>query len=150
MANETKYFVGTPKTLEANGAAIANNDVGQANDFTYSTATDGGGYPDAEFVLGFTFSVAPIENSVLALYARPINIDGTADSEAPESGATAYKGSHYIGNFYVNNVTTLQTALCVGYRVPREAEYYIFNSATGQSVSAGWTLKVTPRTLGPA
>lgn len=149
MAGESKYYLGTTKTLEASGALIANNDVGQANDATYATAVDGLGYPDAEFVIGFTFAVAPTENSVLVLYARPINIDGAAVSEPPENGALTFKGSDLIGTALVNNVTTLQTARLVGFRVPRDAQYWIFNSATGQSIAAGWTLKVTPRTLGP-
>jgi hypothetical protein len=47
-------------------------------------------------------------------------------------------------------VTTLQYQLCVGYNLPKEAEYYLYNASTGQTVSAGWTLKVTPRTYAPA
>ena len=31
-----------------------------------------------------------------------------------------------------------------------EAEYYIHNVSAAQTVSAGWSLKVKPRTLGPA
>lgn len=149
MANETKVYRGTTKTLEANGAAIANNDVGVADDATYSRSVDGADYPDAEFVMTFTFSVAPTENSVIALYARPLALaGGTADAEVPESGATTFKGE-YIGRFIVNNVTTLQTARLIGRNLPDLANYYPHNSATGQTISAGWTLKVGPRTLGP-
>lgn len=148
MANETKVFTGTIKTLEASGALIANNDVGVADDFTYSRLTDGAGYPNGEFVLGFTFAVAPTENAVIALYARPLDIDGTNDSEVPESGATTFKGE-YIGRFVVNNVTTIQYARCIGRNLPALANYYLHNNATGQSIAAGWTLKVTPITLGP-
>lgn len=148
MTNETKYYRGTPKTLEANGASIANNDVGQANDASYSLATDGGNYPDAEFVLSVTFAVAPVENSVLLLLARPLNIDGVADAEAPESGASTFKGEP-VGRFTVNNVTTAQYARCIGRDLPAEADYYVYNAATGQAISAGWTLKVTPLSYGP-
>lgn len=148
MANETKIYRGTTKTLEANGLAIANNDVGVADDATYSLAVDGADYPDAEFVMTFTFATAPVENSVISLFARPLDIDGTNDAEVPESGAATFKGE-YVGRFLVNNVTTLQTARCVGRNLPNLANYYPFNNATGQSIAAGWTLKVTPRTLGP-
>ena len=148
MANETKIFRGATKVLEANGLAIANNDVGVADDATYSLAVDGADYPDAEFVMTFTFAVAPVENSVIVLYARPLDIDGTNDAETPESGAATFKGE-YVGRFIVNNVITLQAARCIGRNLPNLASYYPFNNATGQSIAAGWTLKVTPRTLGP-
>lgn len=148
MANETRYYRGTVRTLEASGLAIANNDVGVADDATYSPAVDGLNYPDAEFVMGFTFAVAPVENSVIALYARPLDIDGTNDSGVPESGAATFKGE-YIGRFIVNNVITAQFARCVGRNLPALANYYAHNSATGQSISAGWTMKITPLTLGP-
>lgn len=148
MANETKIYRGTTKVLEANGLAIANNDVGVADDATYAQVADGAGYPDGEFVLGFTFATAPTENSVISLFARPLDIDGTNDAEVPESGAATFKGE-YIGRFLVNNVITAQFARCIGRNLPALANYYLHNNATGQALSAGWTLKVTPITLGP-
>lgn len=151
MPNETKVYRSALVTLEANGLAIANNDVGIADDATYSRTTNGADYPDAEFVLTFTFgAAAPTENSVLVLYAQPLDLaGGTADAEAPESGAATFKGE-YVGRFIVNNVTTLQTARCFARNIPDLAQYYIHNNATGQTISSGWTLKVAGRTLGPA
>lgn len=148
MANEVKYYRGTTKVLEATGLAIVNNDVGVADDATYSLAVDGLNYPNGEFVLGFTFAVAPVENSVIALYARPLDIDGTLDSEVPESGAATFKGE-FIGVFVVNNVITAQYARLIGRDLPALANYYLHNSATGQTISAAWTLKITPLTYGP-
>lgn len=144
MANEIIRSFGTQKTLEANGGTIANNAITQANDASYSTSADGTNYPDAEFVASFAFSVAPTEGTVLALIARTLNIDGTNDAEVPE----AARADRYVGQFVVNNVTTTQYAACFARNVPREADYYLLNSGTGQTVSAGWTLKVTPMTFG--
>lgn len=146
MAGEAIYKYGTTKTLEANGASIGNGLVVQANDATYGVVADGAYYPDAEFVASFTYSVAPTEGTALVLVARPINIDGTNDAEVPEAGLPQV----FIGSFVVNNVTTLQYQMCVGTSLPKEAEYYLYNASTGQTVSAGWTLKVTPRTIAPA
>lgn len=146
MANEAVVKWGTQKTLEANGASTANNTISQANDATYGLVADGAYYPDAEFVLSFTYSVAPTEGAVIALYARPINIDGTGDTETPEAALPGW----YVGSFAVNNVTSLQYAYLLAQDIPKEAEYYIHNNNTGQTISAGWTLKVTPRTIGPA
>lgn len=131
----------TPKVLEANGAAITNGAVIQADDATYNLSTDGGGYPDALFVLTGTFATAPVENSSLSLYARELDIDGTLDTDVPE----ATRPGRFVGSFTVNNVTTLQALILVAYDVPRLADYYIHNNGTGQSLAAGWTLKVTPR-----
>ena len=142
MANEITRAFGTQKTLEANGGSIANNAIAAADDANYSTSADGANYPDAEFVASFTFSVAPTEGTVLALIARLLDIDSTNDAEAPE----ATRADRYIAGFTVNNVTTLQYAACFGRNVPRVATYYLLNSGTGQTVSAGWTLKVTPMT----
>jgi hypothetical protein len=146
MAGERIVKRGTQKTLEANGSAIAANAVVQANDATYSLSADAANYPDAVFVLTVTFSVAPTEGESLALYARSLNIDGTANAEVPE----AKRPGWVIGTFEVNNVTTAQSIPLLATDLPDEAEYYIHNVSAAQTVSAGWTLKVKPRTEGPA
>lgn len=141
MSGETVRIKGTPKTLEANGALIANNTIVQANDATYSVSADGAGFEDGTFALGFTYGTTPTEGTVLALLARPMDIDGTNDAQVPETSRPVRQ----IGIFVVDNVTTAQYAECTGRDLPDLAEYYIHNVGTGQSVSAGWTLKVTPR-----
>ena len=146
MSGEAVVLLGTQKTLEASGASIANNALAQANDASYGIVADGASYPDARFVLTGTFSVAPTENAVLALYARPLNIDGTADADAPETT----RPTQYIGVFAVNNVTSAQSLVCDAQNVPWEADYYIHTNGTGQTLGAGWKLLVTPCTIGPA
>lgn len=146
MSGETIVKLGTVKTLEANGAAIANNALAQADDASYDIVADGAYYPDADFVLTVTFGTAPTEGAVIALYARPLDVDGTADTEVPETT----RPTLFIGSFAVNNVTTAQTLTLRAYDVPTKADYYLHNNGTGQTVSAGWTLKVIPRTVAPA
>lgn len=146
MSGERIQVRGTPKTLEASGASIANNAVVQADDATYDVVSDGGGYPDAEFFLTGTFGTGPTEGAVLSLYARPLDIDGTADAEVPE----ATRPTHFVGNFVVNDVTSSQSMRCVGRDLPKLASYYIHNNGTGQTLSSGWKLVITPLTDGPA
>ena len=147
MSGERIVVLGTPKTLEANGALIANNALVQADDASYDIVADGpsgAAFPDAEFVLTCTFGTAPTEGTSIALYARPLDIDGTSDAEPPE----ATRPTVFIGTFTVNNVTTSQAIVMNGIvaeRVPRKADYYLHNNGTGQSISAGWKLTVTPR-----
>ena len=146
MSGEAIVIPGAEKTLEANGAAIANNTLAQANDASYNIFTDSPSYPDARFVLVGEFATEPTENSTLSLYARPLNIDGTADADTPETTSPTV----FVGTFVVNNVTTRQALVCDAQEVPWEADYYIHNSGTGQTLSAGWKLLVTPCTTGPA
>jgi|SRR5687768_2795245 len=148
MANEAIYTWGTQKTLEASGASVSNATIAQANDSTYSVASDGSNYPDAEFVLKVQFgTVTSIENTAISLFARPLNIDGTNDAPAPTA---TYMETH-VGDFvvYGSAAATDQYLWLEAFGVPKEAEYYIKNS-TGQTITAGWTLKVTPRTYKPA
>lgn len=143
MSGETIVVKGTPKILEANGAAITNGSVVQADDANYDVVADGVNFPDAKFVASFTFSTAPTEGTMLALYARPLDIDGTNDAEIPEST----RPTVYIGPFVVNNVTTTQYAELMAQDAPWIAAYYLHNNSTGQTVSSGWTLTVTPYSL---
>ena len=146
MSGETILKLGTPKTLEANGASIANNTLAQADDATYSVSADGAYYPDAKFVIAATFATAPTEGTTLALYARPLDIDGTNDAEVPETT----RPTVFIGTFTVNDVTSAQFAELIAQDVPWNASYYLHNNGTGQTLSAGWALKVTPCTVAPA
>ncbi|MDN4057131.1 hypothetical protein QPK31_02725 [Massilia sp. YIM B02769] len=142
MSGERIAAWGTVKVLESSGAMIANAAVVQASAATYSVELDGQGYPDADFALVGTFGVAPVESAALLLYARPLDIDGTKDTEVPE----ASRPTLFVGSFVVNNATTEQAMLLTAYGLPRKADYYVYNSGTGQSLAAGWTLKITPRT----
>jgi hypothetical protein len=148
MANETIVAWGTEKTLEANGASCASTAVAQANDASYSIASDGANFPDARFVFKGQFAtVTSIENKTIALYARPLDIDSTNDAPAP----TATYTQRYIGAFVLqaSATSTDQYLALIAYDVPAAADYYILNNS-GQTLSAGWTLKVTPRTYKPA
>ncbi len=146
MAGETILIFGPKKILETGGPSIVNNALAQADDADYCVIADGGCYPDARFVATFTFAIAPTEGSVLALYAQPLDIDDAADAEAPETT----RPTVFVGSFIVNNVTSPQSADLVARDVPWRARYYLHNVGTGQTVSAGWKLTVTPFTVAPA
>jgi len=149
MANETVLALGSSKTLEANGASVTTDTVAQANDATYDIINDGAYYPHGIFCLSFTIATTTsIQNKTINLYARALDVDGTNDTQAPESGVSNFKGA-FIGSFLVNDIATIQYAECRAYDLPLLAEYYIDNQ-TGQTISSGWTLKVRPLTFKPA
>lgn len=139
------YKASTAKTLESSGASISNNAVLAAGT-AYDLVADGLSYPDAEFALTCSFATAPTEGSVISLYAQPLDVDGTADTQAPETTRPTY----FVGNFVVNNVTGSQTLWLYGENLPLKASYTLHNNGTGQSISSGWTLKALGRTIGPA
>lgn len=144
MANEVKKVYGTQKTLSTSIAAFANNALSAAVG-TYNS-TDTLDYPDADFVLAVSFGTAPTEGTTIDLLVRPINVESTNDTVAPQ---TTYQ-PHRIGSFYVDNVTTTQYLMCSGYDLPQEGELYLFNNATGQTTNANASLFMRPRTLMPA
>jgi len=78
-------------------------------------------------------------------FRRDINVDGTADEPIPIAGSQP----HYVGSFILVNSasTTVQTMNLVDIPLPAttDCEFYISNALTNL-ISAGWTLKVTPKT----
>ena len=145
MSTEITTVYGTQKTLASSLGSCANNAVVAATTANYSTATDGGSFPDALFVAALTFATAPVEGTVVALYAKLLGIDGANNGPTPDGIIGTY-----IGSFVVNAVTTIQYMQLLARDVPDSATYYLFNNGTGQSISAGGTLKVTPRSYKPA
>jgi len=144
MSNEVITVWGTEKTLEASGGSCASAAIIQANDANYGVVADGASYADADFALRCQWAtITSIENKTIDLFARDLNFDSTNDAIAP----TATFTHRYVGSFKVSAVAanTDQYLLCTVRDVPEEAEYYLINN-TGQTISAGWTLKVTPRT----
>ena len=146
MSGEMVVVNGTTKTLVSSGASLSNNTMSAASAATYDRGTDGGGFPDADFVLAVAFGTAPTVNTTIDLYARELDIDGTGDAVAP---TTTYK-RRYIGSFPVINQTAMQYIKINAFDVPKLAEYHIHNNGTGQTISAAWTLKITPRSYAPA
>jgi hypothetical protein len=145
-AGDIKVVRGTTVTLEANGAAITNNAIGQADDASYTTPSGGVDYPDVEFALMVNYTSAPTANSQINLVIRPKNIDGSNAAQVP----TASYRPHQPGFFRVAAVTGAQYLYCRVRDVPQTFDAYLYNNNTGQSVPAGWTLKATPVSYAPS
>lgn len=104
--------------------------------------------PTAAMVLTCAFASAPAAYSTVGLYARLMNIDGSFDQMEPDADF----GHVYLGAFPLNNSTSTQY-IAIDIRLPntQPSQYYQFQirNNAGQTMSAGWTLKITPKTIGP-
>ena len=145
-ANDAIYTYGTQKTLtNANGATIANNAI-SALAGTMATS-DQADFLGVDLALTCAFGTNPTAGTSLDAIIRPLNIDGTTDAVIP----TASYLHHYVGSFRViANTSTNTYHLRVMDLPSREYEVYLYNNATGQTVSVNWTLKATPVTLRPS
>jgi hypothetical protein len=141
MAGEIKRVYGTVKTLEASGASIATTAIGVADDELWATA-DTGDFPDAIFVLTCAFGGTPTAGTTIDLILMPHDIDGTTDAVVP----TATYRNHYFGSF-LPSTSASQTLYLEVANLPKAGRAYIYNNSTGQTLSTGWTLKLTPLSL---
>jgi len=143
-------FFGTQDTVTAGGgtSAVTNNSFSAAGDVVSGGWTNDDDAIMAAAVLTCAYSVAPTANTSIALYARLMNIDGTADAITPDSTLRRV----FLGSFPVKSQTASQS-IPIEISLPNQYtsqvyEFYIENS-TGQTISAGWTLKITPKAIGP-
>lgn len=140
-------FFGTTDDLDSTSAAVSNNTFSVVGDLASWVNDDNA--PSAAVVGLFTFSVAPTASSLILLYARPLNIaDTTKDADAPNANIQR----EFLGAFVLDAVTTeqviaIQVAL-PNSKLDQEFEIYVENQG-GQTISAGWSLQITPKTIGP-
>lgn len=142
-------FFGTQDTLDNTTSAVTDGSFSDGtNDLSAWTNDDDAQM--AHVVFEGTFSVAPDANSTVGLFARKMDIGnaGTEDEEVPDANNLG----GFITSFGLNDVTSAQT---VGrlIRLPNSKtsqvyNFYIQNNA-GQTLSAGWSLHITPIAAGP-
>ena len=149
MSGELTQVYGTAQTVLTTAGTVANNNYSSTTITEYDNTTDAV-TPNAQSavaVLSFTFSVAPTVTGAIVLGIIRKNVDGTNDNTGAPSGTTA-NNFEPVGFFRVSAVTTLQRDTCVIDTTGIKAcDFYILNEATGQTLSAGAVLKVTPLTL---
>jgi hypothetical protein len=139
-------FFGTQDTLGTSSAAVSDAAFSIATDL--STWTNDDDAQVASVTLLANFAVAPNANSAVNLFYRLLNVEGIYDNPIPDANFQ----HTFAGNFPLNDVTTAQYAtidisLKNGYS-SQQYEFYIQNES-GQTISAGWNLYVTPKAVGP-
>lgn len=145
----TKVTTSTQITHIGSGASIGPAAFSGSADISTSLARAGnlGAYPRCEVQIKVqgTASINSTSQN-LYLYRRDMNFDGASDETVPGTSnkqhymatllvpaGTATSWTHYVN---VDNVPLPAAADC---------EFYI-ESGLGVNITAGWTLKVTPKT----
>lgn len=148
--NAAIEFFGTQDTVTAGGgtASVVDGAFSVAGDVVSGGWTNDDDAPMAAVVLTCAFGTAPTANTTVNLYARLMNINGTSDALTPDADNTHV----YLGSFLLDD-TTAQQNIPLDVRLPNQYssqvyEFYVENNGV-QTMSAGWTLKVTPKTIGP-
>ena len=150
--NATVFYQGTEDLVTAGGgtAAVTTTSYSASSDCVEWTNDDDA--PMAAFVLKWQYPSGTITTGGVQLMCRLKNIDSTND----EPALTANWTGHFLGNFttgtgmvattdYYTQVGPVDLPLKMASQV---YEFYLLNS-TGVTMSAGWTLKVTPLAYGP-
>ena len=147
--NDTIVKFGTLDDLDSTSGTVANNAYSVAGDLAAWTNDDDA--PMATMVGLFTFGTAPTASTTIDLFCRLLNIaDTTKDTQTPTDDQPVI----YLGSYVLDNVTTEQV-LSIDIHLPnakssQEYEFYIKNNGTGQTLSSGWSLQITPKTYGPS
>ena len=143
---------GTQDTVTAGGgtSAVSDGAWSASGDVVSGGWTNDDDADKAVAVLTFQYSTGTIQDTI-DLYGRRLNIDGTADEPQPDSG---YPGKA-LGSFRIdtNQAASTSTSYIADIVIPNAYtsqvwEFYLYNDSN-VAMSAGWTLKITPKTYGP-
>ena len=149
--NDAIHKFGTQTDISGTATAlVATTALSIINVTTGSNAwTNSDDAPMASVTLGVTFSVAPVAGDSIHLYLRPLNNVSTNDANVP----TAAFQDMYVASFPLLAGTAAQwitrTISLPNSYTSQVYEFY-FENDTLQSVSAGWSINVTPMAVGGA
>lgn len=141
-------FFGTQDTVTAGGgtSAVSAGAFSASGDVASWTNDDDA--PEASMTFTGTFGTAPSARERVILFARLMNVDGTTDNPQPDANFEVTR----MGSFIVDTVTT-SNAYTIDIDLPNAYtsqvyEFFIKND-TSDSLNAGWTMKITPKSPGP-
>lgn len=150
MANEMKMVFGSATTVVDLTADLTNNSVGGGSALLdNSTAL----YPYAVAVFNSpgTFASAPIDKSVVNLYAVLQDTDSTSDDTSAPTGSDI-ESARYMGSFPIYDTDEEQrVTINISLEGIRKAYFYIENK-TGVTITGNSShiyVKVTPFTIAP-
>ena len=148
MANEVLHKTTTQLLVGSNTAALDSTSV--PTSVGTLAPSQHLSYPLLDFVLTFNPGSSFAAGSHVQLLARPLGIDGTNDTPAPDASYVQKLVGIFPTPYTSASTTTIYSIKCYG--VPSDAEhsveYYLYNKSNG-SLAGNWALRVTPRTIVP-
>jgi hypothetical protein len=145
MADEAIWTYASQVTLEASGASCAATSYSSAGDADLASANHLN-FPYADFILKCDFGAAVAAGTTVGLYRREMNIDSGSDAPSP----SASYPHQLVGLFHITSGQSASADYpCVGVAITKDCQFFIKNN-TAQSITAGWVLKATPKTLEPS
>lgn len=151
-SNDAIEKFGTLDTVSAGGGTSAVNDAAMSAAADAAAWTNDDDAPDVVLILKFQKPSGTPDGHIY-IHVRPINVDGTDDAYQPDatdrvSQAGVFQVPTGLGN--ATDVTCVKQISLLPFQCKssQEYEFYVFNDA-GVTMSAGWTLKVRPVTMGP-
>ena len=151
--NDAIRKYGPQDTVSAGGGTSAVSSAAYSASGDAATWTNTDDSDQASAVLTFQYPSGTITTGGVQLLCRLLNISSTADEPAL---TTNWKG-HFLANFVTGtgmSATTDYPIMSGPFILPstksqQEYEFYVLNSC-GVTMSAGWTLQITPVADGPA
>lgn len=146
-------FFGTQDTISAGGGTSAVTDTSfSATGDTIEWTNDDDAIK-AGLVLTFQYPSGTIDNNGVHLYMTLRNINSTADEPESDSGFE----NHYVGTFPTDSglAATTDNDLTLGHNIELPNQYtsqvykFFIKNDCGVTMTAGWTLKITPVSPGP-
>lgn len=135
-------------------ATIADDAYGKADQGASVNWTNDDDAPFGSAVLKLQFDTAePVTGSV-GLYAHVLNIQSTNDPGVPDALNNLLG---FVGTFPidlgigedVDYFTFIESFAMPAIGAAQAIDWYLFNSATGQTIGVSWQLWITPKAIGP-
>lgn len=150
--NDAIRKYGTQDTVSAGGGTSAVSSGAYSASGDAATWTNDDDSDQASAVLTFQYPSGTITTGGVQLLCRLLNINGTTDEPAL---TTNWRG-HFLANFVTGTGMSATTDYALesgpfilpSAKSSQEYEFYVLNSC-GVTMSAGWTLKITPVADGP-
>ena len=140
MAGNITLKQDTLTTLVSSGAALANGSVSAASS-SYNNNSSNDFWGNFELFTGF--ASAPTVGNSIELYGVPA-LDGSdyadVDTSTPNMPLSCFLGVFSV----IKSQTGAQRLVLMGVPLmPNLYEFYLYNKS-GQQMSSGWTLKISP------
>ncbi len=135
-------------------ATIADDAYGKADQGASINWTNDDDAPFGSAVLKCQFDTTMPTGGSIGLYAHVLNIQSTNDPGVPDASndLAGFVGVFPIDFGVANDVdfyTYIENFQMPAIGAAQAIDWYLFNSATGQTIGVSWQLWITPKALGP-